>query len=111
MAKLNPKYKRLLKPLKNVFVLILVIFCIWMLFFDSNSWFIHNDLNNDMEKLEEEKEYYQNEIEKDKKEIQELSTEEGLEKYGRQEYNMKKENEEIYIIEYEDSLKNKKKND
>ena len=104
----NNKY---LKPFKNVFVLILIIFAVWMLFFDSNSWFIHNELNEDIKKLEEEKDYYQGEIEKDKKEIEKLSTEEGIEKYGREHYKMKKEDEEIYIIEYEDSLKQKKKDD
>jgi len=111
MAKINSKYKRLLKPFKNVFLLILIVFSIWMLFFDSNSWFIHNELNNDIEKLEEEKEYYQNEIKKDNKEIKKLSTEEGLEKFGRETYNMKKEGEEIYLIEYEDSIAKQKKND
>ena len=111
MTKTNSKYKRLLKPFKNVFLLILIVFSIWMLFFDSNSWFIHNELNNDIEKLEEEKEYYQNEIKKDNKEIKKLSTEEGLEKFGRETYNMKKEGEEIYLIEYEDSIAKNKKND
>ena len=80
-----------------------------MLFFDSNSWFIHNELNEDIEDLEDEKEYYEGEIEKDEKEIEELSTEEGIEKYGREHYKMKKDDEEIYIIEYEDSVKQKKK--
>ena len=111
MAKLNSKYKRLLKPLKNVFILILIVFSVWMLFFDSNSWFIHNELNNDIEKLEDEKEYYENEIKKDNKEIKKLSTEEGLEKFARETYNMKKEGEEIYLIEYEDSIAKQKKND
>ena len=64
-----------------------------------------------MDDLEAEKEYYKNEIEKDKKAIQELSTEEGVEKLAREKYYMKKENEEIYIIEYEDSIKNQKKNE
>ena len=111
MTKTNSKYKRLLKPFKNVFLLILIVFSIWMLFFDSNSWFIHNELNNDIEKLEEEKEYYQDEIKKDNKEIKKLSTDKGLEKFGRETYNMKKEGEEIYLIEYEDSIAKQKKND
>ena len=111
MAKTKINNNRYLKPFKNVFVLILIIFAVWMLFFDSNSWFIPNELNQDIKKLEEEKEYYQGEIEKDKKEIEKLSTEEGIEKYGREHYKMKKEDEEIYIIEYEDSLKQKKKDD
>lgn len=111
MTKINSKYKRLLKPFKNVFLLILIVFSIWMLFFDSNSWFIHHELNKDIDKLEEEKEYYQNEIKKDNKEIKKLSTEEGLEKFGRETYNMKKDGEEIYLIEYEDSIAKQKKND
>jgi cell division protein FtsB len=78
-----------------------------MLFFDANSWLIHRELNNDMNALENEKEYYQKEIEKDKKAIKGLSTEEGLEKLAREKYYMKKDNEDIYIIEYEDSLNNK----
>ena len=90
---------------KNIFIIILIIFSVWMIFFDANSWFIHRELNKDIDKLEQEKEYYKNEIAKDKKEIEKLSTDEGIEKYGRQEFNMKQENEEIYIIEYEDSKK------
>ena len=101
------RYERFFKPFRNIFVLSLIIFAIWMLFFDSNSWFIHNELNREIKKLEEEKEYYQGEIEKDKKEIKELSTDEGLEKYGREHYKMKRENEEIYLIEYEDSSSTK----
>ena len=111
MAISSSNKSKYLKPFKNVFVLILIIFAIWMLFFDSNSWFIHNELNEDINNLEEEKEYYKGEIEKDKKEIEKLSTEEGIEKYGREHYKMKKEDEEIYIVEYEDSLKQKKKDE
>ena len=60
MAKLNSKY---LKPFKNIFLLIFIVFAIWMLFFDANSWFIHHELNSEIDKLEAEKEYYKKEIE------------------------------------------------
>lgn len=100
-----------LKPFKNIFVIILVIFSVWMLFFDANSWFIHNELNNDIDKLEDEKDYYRKEIEKDKKAIKELNNEEGIEKLAREKYYMKKENEEIFIIEYEDSIAKGTKNE
>lgn len=93
-----------LKPLKNPYVLLLLGFAVWMLFFDANSWFIHHELNTDIKELEDEKEYYKKEIAKDKKAIKALSTEEGLEKLAREKYYMKKADEEIYIIEYEDSL-------
>ncbi len=106
MATLKNKSK-FIKPFKNWFVIILIVFAVWMLFFDTNSWFIHNELNSDIKALENEKEYYKREIEKDNKAIKKLSTKEGLEKFAREEYYMKRDNEEIFIIEYEDSLKTK----
>ncbi|MFB9055805.1 septum formation initiator family protein [Mariniflexile ostreae] len=82
----------------------LTLFVIWMLFFDANSWLIHHELNNNIEALNNEKTYYEKEIEKDKKALKKLTTEEGLEKFAREYYYMKRENEEIFIIEYEDSI-------
>ena len=76
-----------------------------MVFFDTNSLIIHSQYNSDINKLEDEKEYYHKEIEKDQKAIEELSKEDGLETFAREQYYMKKENEDIYIIEYQDSLK------
>ncbi len=104
MKKVNIKTKYL-KPFKNIYILIMVIFVVWMVFFDSNSWFIHNELNEDIEDLISEKDYYRKEIEKDRNALKALGAADGLEKFAREEYYMKKENEDIFIIEYEDSLK------
>ena len=95
---------KIFKPFKNIFILILAGFAIWMLFFDTNSWLIHHELNSDIEDLKNEKDYYLEEIKKDNAAIKTLKTEEGLEKFAREKYYMKKNNEEIYIIEYEDSI-------
>nr|WP_321246294.1 septum formation initiator family protein [uncultured Psychroserpens sp.] len=100
-----------MKKFRNIFIIVLVIFAVWMLFIDSNSLLIHRELNEDVTDLEDEKAYYRNEIKKDKKAIKELSTEDGIEKMAREKYYMKKENEDIYIIEYEDSLKLEKKDE
>ncbi|WP_033956366.1 FtsB family cell division protein [Psychroserpens jangbogonensis] len=97
----------MLKYLKNIFVIIFIVFAVWMLFIDSNSLMIHHELNEDITDLEDEKEYYNKEIEKDEKAIKGLSTEDGIEKLAREKYYMKKDNEDIYIIEYQDSLKTK----
>jgi len=94
-----------LKYFKNIFLLIFTAFAVWMLFFDSNSLLIHNELNNEIKAIENEKEYYRKEIVKDNKAIKELKKEEGLEKFAREEYYMKCDNEDIYIIEYQDSTK------
>ena len=90
--------------LKNKYVLIIILFAVWMLFLDSNSWLTHRELNKEIEALEENKKYYEKEIVKDQEIINTLNDSQGLEQFAREEYFMKKENEEIYIIEYEDSL-------
>lgn len=87
--------------------MILIIFGIWMLFFDTNSLVNHHDVNKERNKLEEQKDYYKTQIIQDKEAYQKLNSEEGLETFAREKYYMKKENEDIYIIEYEDSVKTK----
>lgn len=99
--------KKVLSPFKNIFLLVTIIFIIWMLFFDANSWLMHKELNKEIDALNTKKEFYEREISKDEKEIKVLQTDDGIEKYAREEYNMKKENEDIYIIET-DSLNTKK---
>ena len=96
--------KPIIKILTNRYILILTIFIVWMVFFDENSWLNHREFNKEIEKLENEQKYYKAEIEKDKELIKKLEDKEGLEKFARERYNMKKENEDIYIIEY-DTLK------
>lgn len=96
-----------MKYLKNIYVVILVIFVVWMVFFDTNSLIIHSQYNSEINNLEAEKEYYKKEIEKDQEAIDKLSREEGIETFAREQYYMKKDNEDIYIIEYQDSLKTK----
>ena len=108
MAKFNKKY---LKPFKNFYVMGIVLFGVWMIFFDAHSWLLHRDLNKDINALESEKMYYKSEMKKDNKAIKTLSTEEGVEKTARETYYMKKTNEEIYIIEYEDSITKQKKDE
>lgn len=88
----------------NKYVLIVLLFVIWMLFFDTNSWFIHRELDQEIKELNNNKEYYIKEIIKDQKDIKVLKDSNELEKFAREEYFMKRDNEEIYIIEYKDSV-------
>ena len=90
-----------IKFLKNSYVIIIIIFVIWMIFFDSNSILVHNELNNDINDLNNKKEYYKNEIERDNIELNQIKTDSGLEKYAREKLFMKRDNEEIFIIEYD----------
>jgi len=63
-------------------------------------------LNKDIDALEENKEFYKDEIENDKAFIEKMKDSNEMERYAREKYYLKKENEDIYIIEHEDSLKN-----
>lgn len=95
----------MLNLFKNIYIIVLTAFLIWMLFIDTNSWLTHHELNSQIELLEKQKANLQREIRKDHIVIRKLSNIEELEKFARERYFMKKENEEIYIIEYADSLK------
>ena len=94
---------RWFKIASNKYVLVLTAFIFWMLFLDSNSWLIHHELDQEIESLNKNKDYYLHEISKDKAIIEKLNDSLELEKFARREYFMKRENEEIFIVEYQTS--------
>lgn len=95
------KNKPIVKFTTNKYVIVLSIFIVWMVFFDENSFLNHLEFDKEIEKLNNEKEYLNSQIKTDKELIKKLENKEQLEKFAREEYNMKKENEEIYLIEYD----------
>ena len=50
-----------------------------MLFFDSNSYLVHRELNKNILKLEKQKDFYKEGIKEDTKELNEIKTDSGLE--------------------------------
>lgn len=101
------KQKRWFRILSNKYLLLLLAFGVWMLFFDSNSWLVHHELNKEINELKSNKIYYEKEIKDDRGIIEQLSNDEGLERYAREKYFMKGQNEDVFIIEFEDSIKKK----
>ena len=85
------------------YVIITVAFIIWMTFLDTNSFQIHNELNDEINILEKKKQALIEETKKDKELIDKLRNIDSLEHFARENYNLKKENEEIFIIEYEEN--------
>ena len=100
------KKSKWVKVIGNKYMLVVLPFVIWMLFFDTNSYLIHKELNDDINALEDNKEFYKSEIDHDKEFINKMKDSNEQEKYAREKYYLKKENEDIYIIEHEDSIKN-----
>jgi cell division protein FtsB len=100
LKKITDKHP-LLKFLSNKYVIVLVFFIVWMFFLDTYSYLEHRFLDKEIDELQTNKDYYQNEINKDKNSIRTLKNQHQIEKYAREKYYMKKDNEDIYIIEYE----------
>ena len=68
-------------------------------FFDRYNLIYRVKTINELKNVNDQKEYYQDEIEKDKQSIIELTTDTlSLEKFAREKYLMKRENEDIYLI-------------
>ena len=94
------------KLLTNIYILTSLLFLFWMLFMDTNSYLFHKELNNEINDLKQQREKLKIEIEKDKKLIKDLNNIDNYEAFARENFFMKRDDEEIYIIEYKDSLKN-----
>lgn len=94
----------ILKILTNRYVIVLAVFIIWMLFLDNYSVLDHQILDKEINELEDNKQYYKDEIKKDQQKIKMLKNSDQIEKYAREKYYMKKDSEDIYIIEFEDEL-------
>ena len=98
-------FKKLPSWLRNRYAVTLICFFIYMLFFDRHDLISQMQLKQELGKLEENKDYYKLQIEQTSEDLNDLLTNDNnLEKFAREEYHMKKENEEIYLIEY-DTLK------
>jgi len=88
----------------NLYIITSLLFLFWMLFMDTNSFLFHKELNAEINNLKEQKKKLKIEIEKDKKIIEDLNNIDNYEAYAREKFFMKKDNEEIYIIEFKDSI-------
>ena len=96
---LKEYYDKLPPFLKNKFVLVTVALLVWVTFFDSSNWIKQAKLKSEIEDLKEQKKYYLNEIQKDSIALFDLTNnQETQEKFAREKYLMKKENEDIIVI-------------
>lgn len=101
MIKINFNWNSLNSVKRSYYIYgsILVGFIIWMVFIDSHSLIIHRELNKEIKKLESEKKALESIINNDKNTIKRLNNIDSLERFARENYGFKKENETIFIIE------------
>lgn len=89
----------LLKYIHNKYFYAGLAFLIWMIFFDQESFIDRYNLNKTLGGLEKQKAFYLDEITKNEEAIYILENDSSqLEKFGREKYYMKKDNEDIFVI-------------
>ncbi|MCW8897599.1 MAG: septum formation initiator family protein [Flavobacteriales bacterium] len=93
-------WQKIPKWLKNKYALTLVLFLIWLMFFDQNNLITQFSYRTQLKQLKQDQTFYIKEIEQTKKELKELTThQKALEKFAREKYLMKKDDEEIFVFE------------
>ena len=96
--------------LRNRYLLTLIVFFVWVLLFDNNNLIDRYHDMTTLRQLQSDREYYQGRIEEDRRKLNELRTDnDNLEKFAREQYLMKKDDEDIFIIVTEKEDKEKKK--
>jgi cell division protein FtsB len=89
----------LMKGLRNKYLLAVLVFLVWLLIFDQNSLIDRIKYLTTLRDMENEKQYYLERIEEDSRRLNELKTDrDNLEKFAREQYFMKKENEDVFVI-------------
>jgi cell division protein FtsB len=89
----------IIRLFKNKYFITTLIFLIWISVFDKNNLVSQFELTQTLKELKQQKTYYLAEIQKDRKTANELKTNvNNLEKFAREKYLMKKEEEDLFII-------------
>ncbi|MDX8339259.1 septum formation initiator family protein [Draconibacterium sp. IB214405] len=87
------------KTIGNKFVIAFVLFAVWIIFFDENSIVSHIQSKRQLNELKQQKEYYQERITSDRQKLEDLNKgKDELEKFAREQYQMSKPDEDVFII-------------
>jgi cell division protein DivIC len=89
-----------MKWLKNKYLLTAIGFTVWILFFDARDFITsHFRERGELKKLEQSKTYFEQQIAATKQELDQLKSNPALlEKYAREKYLMKRDNEDLFLI-------------
>jgi cell division protein DivIC len=93
------RFKKIPAIYRNKFMVCGLLFMGWLIFVDRNNTFTQVTLSSEERKLEDQKAFYKSEIDRARQDQYELlSSPEKLEKFAREQYRMKKEDEDLFII-------------
>jgi cell division protein DivIC len=91
--------KKILRFFINKYFITTVVFIAWLVFFDNNNILTNMRTRDKLNVLKKDKQFYIDEIKKDSVLVQKLLYDTlELEKYARERYLMKKDNEDVYLV-------------
>jgi len=94
------RFTGILKILRNKYISSMIVFVIWIAFFDRNDLFTQWDRKQELQKLETSQTFYEQEIATTRKDLLELNSNPAtLEKFAREKFYLKRPNEEIFIVD------------
>ncbi|MEG0697997.1 MAG: septum formation initiator family protein [Algoriella sp.] len=111
---LTPKKKimdtRVVKFVWNRYFILTIAFAVWMFFFDQNSFFVHRELDKQIKLLEVDESYFQEHLNTETEKLDQLNSNPAeIERIAREKHFLKKDDEDIFIIEQEKVNKPQKK--
>lgn len=99
MLKIKQKWQKLPRWIKNKYTVSAVVFFVYLLFFDSHDLISQLQLKAELNEVEKTKAYYKEEIKITQIDLEELLTNnEQLERFAREKYLMKKDDEDIFVF-------------
>lgn len=84
---------------RRLWIITIILFLLLLTFFDKNNFIDRFKLKEQIRELETQRDYYLQKIAEDSAIIEQLKSDEFLEKYAREHYMMKREGEEIFLLE------------
>jgi len=94
----------ILNPARSKYLIAIAGFVVWIIFFDDNNLRQHQKNLHELALLEEQVNFYKNKIKADKRKLYELQTNDAnLEKFAREQFLMRKVDEDVFVIEEEKS--------
>jgi len=92
--------KKLFRILTNKYLVTAVAFVVWTVYFDQNDWITLQQKQKELNGLKDNIAYLSNEIDRMNAERNDLLTNpKKLEQYARENYRMKHEGEDVYVID------------
>lgn len=99
MDRIQDIIKKLPKPLRNKYLILFLLFILWIVFIDDYNLINQSKIKNTVDDLKIQKEFYISEIKSDSTELYKLQNDPAeQERFAREKFLMKKENEDIFII-------------